>query len=279
MAKSPKGKQDAAALRQFRSRLAELKRLGVVNKKVNARSQKMTRHFVKKVRDLDAVLEGTVKAVKLKPKALAEFKAHGAKIVNGRVLVQAEPESVARARKGEFTEGVIVIRTGLSNDIVEERIVFPRGVDTIGDLIERMNKNPAKWDKLKNPTDYFAFYIAGRRSYATFSDAQLLADYLMGYATFDSLADEEVDEPTDFFMIVRIMQGTKRPVYPVARRKWKTTQDRRYVSRPKKTADPEYMAKKQKAWREEHAEEIKERDRIRKAAARVAKGMKPRAPK
>lgn len=292
MTKKAKGKQDAAALRQFRSKLAELKRMGVVSSKTNVRSQKMTRHYVKKVRDLDEVLAGTVKAVKVKPSALKEFREYGAKIVNGRVLIRAEPESVARARKGEFTESVITIRTPLSNGLVEERIVFPRGVDTIGDLVDRMAKNPAKFDKLKNPTDYFAFYINGFRSYATFESAEQLADWLAGYATFDNLRernpvtglgggtdDEEIND-TDFFVIVRILEGYPRPNYRrVRRQKFKTVQDRRYVSRPAKTKDADYNAKRQKAYREEHAEEIKARERIRDAARRAAKGAKPRPKK
>lgn len=65
-------KPTGAQLRKFRSDVAKLKAQGLTSARVDARSQKPTRHMLRKVKDYQDVLQGKAKVVHTKTRAQAK---------------------------------------------------------------------------------------------------------------------------------------------------------------------------------------------------------------
>lgn len=70
MAKRPKS-SGKIGLRDYRGKLAKLKRAGLVSPKIDARSHKPTRYMLAQIEKFNAVLEGKAKAIKTPSHAIA----------------------------------------------------------------------------------------------------------------------------------------------------------------------------------------------------------------
>jgi len=83
------GQGSRGDIRKFRSDVSKLKSLGLVSKRVDARSQKPTRYMREQVKKFGDVLEGRAKVVHVPRKVAKEYsEAYRAK--SGRVVVPAE---------------------------------------------------------------------------------------------------------------------------------------------------------------------------------------------
>lgn len=86
---TPHGQGSKADIRKFRSDVAKLKSLGLVSKRVDARSQKPTRYMREQVKKFGDVLEGRAKVIHVPHKVAKEYsEAYRAK--RNRIVVPAE---------------------------------------------------------------------------------------------------------------------------------------------------------------------------------------------
>lgn len=196
-----------AQTKDLRHAVSLLKKSGVIRRKVDARSVRNTRYRREQVRSFEGVLTGRIAAVKAKPSIVRDFRNAGAKIANGRILVAKEPEQIAMVRKGELTEGVVVLRARLTRDLVEEQIIIPIPPQSVGDLIRDLRDHPKKYDRLKSPEDRFGFKINGHNSIATFSNAGLMAEWLEAYDEAEGFDELDRDDDPDFLTVFRVSPG------------------------------------------------------------------------
>src|SRR5690606_11464557 len=118
------------ALKDFRHQVKMLKDKGLVSKRVDARKQRATRYMRAKVKTFADVIHQQATSVKV-PRALArEYKDAGYRVFQNRVVVDADPDTIARVRKGH-----IVSRRRLGASLTEERIYLPVFVNSIERLI------------------------------------------------------------------------------------------------------------------------------------------------
>lgn len=123
-------------LRKFRSEVAKLKSLGLVSKRVDARSQKPTRYMREQVKQYADVLAGRAKVVKAKSASQAKdiagdaFKRKGRAVV---VPVRKQSDTVRLTKSGQIfaygkENGRSVKRLIVGKQFdVYDRASYPRG--------------------------------------------------------------------------------------------------------------------------------------------------------
>lgn len=221
---------DAQALREFRHKVAQLKKAGLVSKRTDARKQKATRYMKAKVKALSPVLTGEMAGVKVERDILRRYKEGGFTVVNGRVLVNKDHDELARARKGEL----ISLRK-LTPGYPFEKIVMPYRITTMAAFFVEARKSPPDpvlFASRKNATDFWAFTYYGWNSLNAFADLGLLAEYLEHYASIEGTSPEDQTEIFENFVLYRTLPGAWSPRHApghrqTKRRSTKTIQDRR----------------------------------------------------
>jgi hypothetical protein len=275
-----------AALKTFRSNLAKAKKKGVVRASIDARSQKPTQYMQSKLKRLADVIEGRVAAVKVSPKVRAEFKSAGARIENGRVLVEQRPGVVTSVRKGEVTEGVIFQRRPLDRGYFEEEITLPISLHNVGDMLQWLVDNQAALNKKKNSGDQWGFKINGYRSKSSFGGFEELVDYLSYYTHFDEIEEADLSEAPEFLTIWRVKEPewgmSERGAFREqqkenrkAARRRRTVQDRRDASeRPKFYTEKRptlSQRERNERYRAKHLDDYKAKAKVRAAKSRANK--------
>lgn len=106
MAKPTKSRKSRQApdIRKFRSDIAKLKSLGLVSSRVDARSQKMTRHMKSQIKKYSDVLEGRAVAVKVPKQRDARAYKDQFRVKGNRVVVPKKPNETLRyaPKRGEI---------------------------------------------------------------------------------------------------------------------------------------------------------------------------------
>lgn len=281
-----KGGLGGAALKTFRSNLALAKRKGVVRKSIDARSHKPTKYLQSKLKRLEGVLQGNIAAVKVSPKVRAEFKAAGARIENGRVLVEQRPGVVTSVRKGQVTEGVIFQRRPLDNGYFEEEVTLPVSLHNVGDMLQWLADHKTALNGKKNSGDQWGFKIDGHRSKASFGGFEELVDYLSYYANIDTINETDISEHPEFLTIWRVKEPewgmSERAAFAVrqkenrkASRARRTIQDRREGQEKPRFYREAKASLSQKdrseRYRLNHIEEYKAKAKVRAAKSRAKK--------
>lgn len=282
-----RGPQDiarASKLKAYRSKLAQAKRLGVVSARIDARSHKPTRYMKSRLKFLEPVLEGRYAAVKAKPSVLREFRSAGARIANGRILVEARPEVITTVRRGTITEGVIFQRRPLDAGFWEELITLPISSHNVGDMLSWLATNGKSLQGKKNSGDRWGFKIDGNRSRASFGGFEEMVDYLTYYKNIGAIEDVDTGEHPEFFTIWRIKepQWTRAAVQAdkdrdLARRRRRTVQERSgerpsgYRERPAPKTGAERMRTMREGMTLSQREEIKTVERARLKSFRAKK--------
>lgn len=201
-------------IRAYRSKLALGKRLGVISHRIDARSHKPTKYMSSKLKKLADVLEGRVAAVKAPRAVVSEFRSAGARIVNGRILVEQRPGVKTSFRKGQVTEGVIYQRRPLDRGYFEEEITLPVSLHNVGDMLQWLKDHNKQLTGLKNRGDQWGFKINGYRSKSSFGGFEELVDYLSYYTNIDQIEQVAIDEHPEFLTIWRV----KEPEFSNAQR-------------------------------------------------------------
>lgn len=221
---------NAQQLREFRSKVAALKKAGLVSKRTDARSQKPTRYMKAKVKALGPVLSGEMTGVKVDRQILQRYRDGGFKIINGRVMVNKDHDEIAKAKKGEL----ISLRK-LTPNYPFEKIVMPYRINTMSDFFAAARQSPPDpviFSSKKNELDSWAFTYFGWNSLETFDDLGLLAETLEHYSNIEGASAEDLTEIFSNFILYRTLSSAwaprNRPGFTEKpRRRSKTVQDRR----------------------------------------------------
>lgn len=144
-------------LKKFRSDVSKLRGVGLVSKRVDARSQTPTRYMKGIVKKFNDVLEGRAQAVKV-PRAVAKDYSAAYKTKGSRVVVPVEKGERARYRKKDAA-------------IVGHRTGYAPG-ETIDKIFTRAGKT--EFPETLPPGHVYSIPLgSGVRSFDTFSDAVL----------------------------------------------------------------------------------------------------------
>lgn len=179
MANSSKGSVkglDAQALKEFRSKVAKLKKKGIVSAKVDARSQRATKYMRAKVRKFEDVLSGEAIAVKAKKNVREKYTSSGVFAERGSFLIvpKEHEKSRARIKKGkDLVEIITPLKWG-----EEREVVLPFKATNMLDLAHKLQANP-NIDDLKKGDEQFAFRLFGHNSRKAFVDHQEFADHVL----------------------------------------------------------------------------------------------------
>jgi len=255
------------ALKDFRHAVSQAKKKGLVSQRVDARSQKPTRYMRAKMKALAPVFEGTSIGVKVAPKMAREYRQAGFMVMNNRVVVAAEPGEIASIRSGRP-----LLRRKLGDGIWEERLVLPITPLSIGEIMEDVEANQAKYDALKEPDELFAFKLFGRNSLSTFEDFGLLIEYLSHYQVFTTHDTPDTWEGISFY---RVHSATNWKPTPFERRKRaKMSPERRDAVRhlksaPMRRAEAAEYKREYRAKHEGFRQIERDKDRERRAKKRA----------
>ena len=163
--------------KRYRHEASELKRLGVLTKRVNAHKNitHATRTKINKFRD---VLEGKASAVRAPLDIRRKYE--GILEARGGVLVvpkEREKERVKIARGlVEIERPLPLGPQGLSYGS-ETEVILPFKPKDMRDLVNRLRDDPTL-DNLKQPGELFAFRLDGWASKSVFVDAREMGDYI-----------------------------------------------------------------------------------------------------
>jgi len=279
-----------AFLRDFRKKVALLKKQGLVSAQVDARSAfpkwksdgKSLKSLVAKY---DDVVSGKVTAVKVKPEALKKFKAVGYETSKRRVLVPHDEGETAKLVAG----GRIVIK----NTSGIERVQIPVEYHNLEQYFSDIEKNSDLIDLMKYKNEWWGFrYFAKNRGLNTgyansseiYRNIDLLIEKVRGYeTTMESLPGtgrrrHRGDVLYGNLEIYRISKS-QNWVHPMEHKREKTKARNRKTSklyRKRKGSDPKYLAaqaERQRKYREKLKGRKKEEYK-RKARKRAKKARK-----
>lgn len=271
-----------AELKQFRHKVAELKKKGLISK-TDARSAKPSwirqgKRLDRLVADFDDVLSGKAAAISVSDKDTRLYKKAGYEVKHGRVIIpHTATERVTLSHKGH-----IKIRDSVSGI---RRIEIPIPFHNLKQFVEDGIKQGEMLDTLKGQRAYWAYKFFGHNSYATYTHLDLLFSELSeGTASGLNLMDmarqetrqqqNEIYQNLTFFAVPSQTSWTRREDFrthsnPEARK--------RRRERNKGTAIGERAARHNAERQQKHREKLtgkKLAEYKRKARARAAKSGK-----
>lgn len=246
-------------LQQFRSKLAKLKKQGLVTN-VDARSaypaQRVNGVYLKNVvAKYDDVTSGKVTAVKVKPTELKKYKKAGFDTARGRVLFPHAANVKVRNIGGKITA---VNPRGL------QTITLPIKYNDLEQWLEDNRKVSKKIDTMKQRHEYFAFTLNGNGSRGIFQNANSMLRELQSYKSVnEAIDDEDEDAQDEFYDILEII----RIVRPSS---WQTYSERRALRKAT------YSAKRAKKFRQSLKDHPAKLDEYNEAAAERMKAYRAR---
>jgi len=162
-------------LRQVRSEVSALKKVGIVSKRIDARNYQPSRYMLEKLRKNADILEGKSIAIKA-PRSVRQkyadsdlFEARGASLI-----VPREYEN----QRTRINRGMIEISRSLKVG-EERRVVLPFKPTDMEEIANKLRSDPTL-DGLKEPNELFGFRLFGHNMNTIgFPDANELADYIL----------------------------------------------------------------------------------------------------
>lgn len=175
-----------SSIRAFRAAVAKLKRKGLLDPSIDARSAKPTRSLEKKVNDLQHVINGDAVAVKLNREETRKKKEQGYRIVKpkgqpARVIIPTyEDEKVS------VSHGRLIVRhkSGVNEIDIDVDVNNPES------LRRWASRNKRRIDSMKKNGEAFAFKLRGYNSWDTYSSIDRLVEHLLKYDIFQKTRDE-----------------------------------------------------------------------------------------
>lgn len=227
-----------SAIRAFRSAVAELKRKGLLDPAIDARSVKPTRSLEKKLSVFRHVLNKDAVSVKLSPEETRKKKQQGFKVVK----VKGQPARVIvptyEGEKLTVSHGRLVVRhrSGVTEIDIDVDVNNPES------LRRWARNNKTRIATMKRNGEVFAFKLKGYNSWDTYGSIDKLVDRLLKYDIFQG---DYFEDGIDALQIVKIDQkygwhhGTgqsSRPprVNKYAREKARTKRQPKYIQEMKK---------------------------------------------
>jgi hypothetical protein len=162
-------------IRQVRSEVSQLKKAGIVSKRIDARSYQPTRYMINKLLQNADVLSGEAVAVKAKPQVRKRYVEKGVFEQRGGALIVPRDDAKQRTR---ISRGLVEITRPLAMG-EEKRLILPFKATDMEAVANRLRDDPSL-DGMKNPDELFGFRLFGH-TMATigFPDANELADYIL----------------------------------------------------------------------------------------------------
>lgn len=171
-------------LRDFRHRVAVLKRAGLLTgklrsgKSIDARSAYPTwkvngKSLQSIVNKYDDVASGKATALKVPKKQLSQFKKAGFETKAGKVII---PHSATEKVVRERGEVVIKSRSGI------ERVQIPIPFQNLPQYLEAIRKDSDRINSMKRRNEYFGFKFFGNNSSTLYSDIAFAIDDLEKYS-------------------------------------------------------------------------------------------------
>lgn len=181
-------------LKQFRHDVSILKRKGLLDKSLDARSIRPSKYLKSQVKRFKSVLSGGASPVKVSKQTQANLKKRGIDVKNGRAVIPHLPGEKVRSTRGTYK----VVTTMKGGRI--SRLDLALDVDDINQWLDDLSEN-----RFKIPRgDQLAFQFRGYNSLRGFVDLpsktaqEQMAEVLMGYSLVkDAMAGKFYDGEDD----------------------------------------------------------------------------------
>lgn len=243
--KSTKSRKGDPALKQLRRDASRLKKRGILPASLDVKKMDNTARNRAKVAKFAGVLTGDDKVYKVSKSEARKLRAAGQTVVNDKLILRAEPGTRRDYKAGK-------IHTKPLEKEGFERIEFPVPYRNLAQWLRTARNDPAL-ENLKRPGDRWAFRYFGNNSYDTYADLDaMLADLERYESTEEAIDDGDEEGMREVYRNVELFR--------VQRGKW----PRHYKARARKRE----TAAKMKARRPKAYKRTRERDRLRKQAAR-----------
>lgn len=263
------------AIRAFRSAIAELKRKGLIDPAIDARSVKPTRSFEKKISTFRHVLNKDAVSVKLSKEETRKKKQQGFKVV--KVKGQA-PRVIIPKYEGEkitVTHGRLMVRHRSGVDEIDIDV----DVNNPESLRRWARNNKARIAAMKKNGEAFAFKLKGYNSWDTYGSIDKLIDRLLQYDIFQPPpGNAYFEEGIEALQIVKINQkygwhsGTSKSRPPrinkYAREKARSKRQPKYIQDYKKQESARRSAEYRASLKGDKLEAYKEGSRKRSKKSR-----------
>ena len=200
-------------LKQFRHDVSILKRKGLLDKSIDARSIKPSKYLKSQLRKFGNVLSGNASPVKVKKSNIAALKARGFTVKNGRAVVPHNPGEKVRSARGSFK---VITPTRGGGKI--EKLDLALDPDDINQWIDDLRNNRMRVGDDEELTITFRGYRSGagfgKLARGGKTPQQQLADFLESYDIVKRTQAGEYDQETehetiDGIVIYKVTRGER----------------------------------------------------------------------
>lgn len=161
-------------IRQVRSEVARLKKVGIISQRINAAKYVPTRYMLSKLKKNADILSGESVALKATKAVRKKYQEKDLFDIRGQAIIV--PKDYAD-QKTRIKRGLIEITRPLKKG-EEVRLILPFRPIDMEQVAERLKTDPTL-DGLKNPNELFGFRMFGHNMATIgFPDAQELGDYI-----------------------------------------------------------------------------------------------------
>lgn len=251
-------------LKQFRHDVSILKRKGLLDKSIDARSIKPTKYLKSQVKRFGIVLRGEASPVKVTKQTRAQLKSRGFDIKGERAIVPHLPGEKVRATRGTYK---VVTPTRDGGRI--EKLDLALDPDDINQWIDDLRNNRMR----VGDDEELMFQLRGYNSLRGFgkigkggkSPQEQMADYLEGYKIIQSTMDGRTDdqETIDSIIVFKVKRGDRPSPNPGIEHRDEETR-RRYRDRARRARELRLGRMSDKSY-DEYTRERAEREKQRRA--------------
>lgn len=256
--------------KEIKAKAAALKKRGLLYGSKDLRKTKVTPYMRKRVRELEGILTGDLVALKPPPgKKARDYKGRDdvKTTAGGRIIVENEPDTVQGFRGGKRSR-VIPLKDGNNIEMIE----VDADSRNLLDVIKYIEENESTLDKLKNPREKFAVRLNGLGNIQTFPNASALLFFLMRYKEQYESALSNGETVLDVH-IYRVWPPGEWEAQ-ILREQKENREARAFVRRVERergrpNREPRFSPAELEAAKQARQVAYKERERLRKRAARV----------
>jgi len=191
-------------IREFRRKIAKLKREGILSSKVDARKAKPSKHYKKIISRYRGILEDRQKTVKVTKKQAEVARESGLNVKGNRVVIDRVPGArVIKNKKDPFG-----YRIKFPNRVQEISFPPPKG-ETLEEYFNKLRKHAPKRGRI-------GFTINGHQSRASFSTIEQAEAFFLKYPSTQSILSGSGTSTEDELISLTTFYWT-----PDTRTKWK----------------------------------------------------------
>jgi hypothetical protein len=205
-------------VREYRKELVNLKKQGIVSKRIQPRSHQPTRYMLRKLKKFKGVATGHELAIpvqKLSPHRARQYTEKGIASQVGDFLLV--PKTAAR-QKADIFKGHIRTTTELRRG-QEEVIKFPARLEDMHDVLNWLAENEEMINQLKGSQGQLGFQLSGHNSRVGLANVRELIKYLQKYDGTDprlrgNIFNGHSKQVVREFVLIRFRPGRGGKVQP-----------------------------------------------------------------